>query len=128
MSQTGGGCRATNYIGLIRKALKDAGLEKIPIISINMSGLEGEQAFHWTPSILNKILQAVVYGDLLMKLQLATRPYENTQGTAEKLYNKWLHKCYGSLANGKINEFKDKLDEFRKDTHNIVIEEYKKEE
>ena len=118
ITQTGGGCRATNYIGLIRKALKDAGLEKIPIISLNMSGLEGEQAFHWTPSLLNKVLQAVVYGDLLMKLTLATRPYEKTSGTAEKLYNKWQKKCYGSLANGKLKEFKQNCKK--------IIEEFKK--
>ena len=121
ITQTGGGCRATNYIGLIRKALKDAGLEQIPIISLNMSGLEGEQAFHWTPKLLNKVLQAVVYGDLLMKLTLATRPYENIQGTAEKLYNKWQKKCYGSLANGKITEFKANCKKIIEDFKKIPI-------
>ena len=121
ITQTGGGCRATNYIGLIRKALKDAGLEQIPIISLNMSGLEGEQAFHWTPKLLNKVLQAVVYGDLLMKLTLATRPYENVQGTAEKLYNKWQKKCYGSLANGKITEFKANCKKIIEDFKKIPI-------
>ncbi len=118
ITQTGGGCRATNYIGLIRKALKDAGLEQIPIISLNMSGLEGEQAFHWTPSLLNKVLQAVVYGDLLMKLTLATRPYEKETGSAEKLYNKWHKKCYASLSEGKIKDFKNNCKR--------IIEDYKK--
>ena len=118
ITQTGGGCRATNYIGLIRKALKDAGLEQIPIISLNMSGLESEQAFHWTPSLLNKVLQAVVYGDLLMKLTLATRPYEKTPGTVQKLYEKWHKKCYESLKTGKQKEFKNNckkiIEEFNK--------------
>ena len=121
ITQTGGGCRATNYIGLIRKALKDAGLEKIPIISINMSGLEGEQAFHWTPSILNKILQAVVYGDLLMKLELGTRPYEKTTGATEKLKEKWQKKCYKSLANGKLNEFKKNCKQIIQEFNKIPV-------
>ncbi len=121
ITQTGGGCRATNYIGLIRKALKDAGLERIPIISLNMSGLEGEQAFHWTPAILNKVLQAVVYGDLLMKLQLGTRPYEKTPGTTEKLYNKWHKKCYGSLVNGNIKEFKSNCKKIIEDFNKIPV-------
>ncbi|MBE6146204.1 MAG: 2-hydroxyglutaryl-CoA dehydratase [Firmicutes bacterium] len=118
ITQTGGGCRATNYIGLIRKALKDANLEQIPVISLNFSGLEGEQAFHWTPNLLNKVLQAVVYGDLLMKLTLATRPYEKEQGKTEKIYNKWHRKCYASLSDGNQKEFKNNckkiIEEFNK--------------
>jgi predicted nucleotide-binding protein (sugar kinase/HSP70/actin superfamily) len=106
---------------LIRKALKDAGLESIPIISLNMSGLEGEQAFHWTPSILNKVIQAVVYGDLLMKLTLATRPYEKTTGTAEKLYEKWQKKCLKSLTNGKHKEFKNNCKKIIDDYNNVSI-------
>ena len=118
ITQTGGGCRATNYIGLIRKALKDANLEQIPIISLNMSGLEKEQAFHWSPSLLNKVIQAVVYGDLLMKLTLATRPYEKTKDSTEKLYQKWQKKCLKSLTNGNQKEFKQNC--------KSIIADYKK--
>lgn len=106
ITQTGGGCRATNYIGLIRKALKDAGLEKVSILSFNVSGLEKEQAFKITPSLGNKAIQAVIYGDLLMKLLLATRPYEVTKGEAEKTYTYWHEKCYKALQKGNIKEFK----------------------
>ncbi len=76
ITQTGGECRATNYIGLIRKGLVDAGFSNVSILSFNFSGLEKQQAFHINLSMAKKALEAVVYGDLLMKLLLATRPYE----------------------------------------------------
>jgi len=116
ITQTGGGCRATNYIGLIRKALKDAGLEQVSILSFNVSGLEKEQAFKITASMANKIVQACVYGDLLMKLLLGTRPYEVEKGTSQKLYSKWQKKCYKSVSKGNLREYKknvkDIIDEF----------------
>ena len=106
ITQTGGGCRATNYIGLIRKALKDAGLEKIPIISLNFSGLEKEQAFKVTLPIANKLLMAVMYGDLLMKLLYQTRPYESKKGSAKAMYDKYFPICRKSIMNGNFREFK----------------------
>ena len=109
ITQTGGGCRATNYIGLIRKALKDAGLEKISIISLNMSGLEKDQAFKLTLGLGNKMIQACCYGDLLMKLLLGTRPYEKTEGESYELYSKWNKKCYESVANGNFKEYKENI-------------------
>ncbi len=118
ITQTGGGCRATNYIGLIRKALRDAGLSKVSILSFNLSGLEKEQAFKITASFANKALQGVVYGDLLMKLLYATRPYEVIKGSSEELYYKWQKKCRDAVARG--NYF-----EFRKNVKNIV-EDFKK--
>ena len=109
ITQTGGGCRATNYIGLIRKALKDAGLEQISIISLNVSGLEKEQAFKITASMANKIVQACVYGDLLMKLLLGTRPYEVEKGTSYKVYSKWQKKCYKAVSKGNLKEYKKNI-------------------
>ena len=70
MSQTGGGCRATNYIGFIRKALKDAGYPNIPIISFNVKGMEKSSGFKITPSLAIKLIKAIVYGDLLQKMLL----------------------------------------------------------
>lgn len=113
ITQTGGGCRATNYIGLIRKALKDAGLEQVSILSLNTSGLEKEQAFKITPSLLNKLLQAVVYGDLLMKLLYATRPYEVVKDSTNKLYDKWQEKCCEAVTKGSYKDY-------RKNINNIV--------
>ena len=121
ITQTGGGCRATNYIGLIRKALKDAGLEQISIISLNVSGLEKEQAFKITPGFANKAIMAVCYGDLLMKLLLGTRPFEIKKGQSEEIYNKWQQKCYKALAKGKFSEFKKNIKAIVKDFTNIEV-------
>lgn len=115
ITQTGGACRATNYIGLIRKALKDAGLEKVSILSINVSGLEKEQAFHFTPKLINKLLQAVLYGDLLMKLLYATRPYEKETGTCNKLAKKWEEIFYESVKKGTITQYKKNIKQIIQD-------------
>ena len=121
ISQTGGGCRATNYIGLIRKGLKDAGFENVSILSFNLSGLEKEQAFSITPRFANKAIQAVVYGDLLMKLTLATRPYEIVKGDTEKLENYWRDKCYKAVAKGSFREFKKNVKSMINDYNKINI-------
>ena len=125
ITQTGGGCRATNYIGLIRKALRDAGLEKISIISLNVSGLEKEQAFKITPSFANKAVQACAYGDLLMKLLLGTRPYEVVSGSSEEVYNKWQERCYKDLAKGNINTYRKNIKAIVKDFLDIKIKDKK---
>ena len=126
ITQTGGGCRATNYIGLIRKALKDANLEKVSILSLNMSGLEKQQAFKITPSLANKALQAVVYGDLLMKLLYATRPYEVTPGTSEKTYQKWQDICSEAVKKGNYLEYKKNIDLIIKDFQKIKVRKKKR--
>lgn len=123
ITQTGGGCRATNYIGLIRKGLRDAGLEKVSILSFNTSGLEKEQAFKISLSLANKALQCVVYGDLLMKLLYATRPYEVTKGEAEKVYAKWEEKCYQAVKRGNFKEYKENIHKIVSDFKKIKIEE-----
>ena len=121
ISQTGGGCRATNYIGLIRKALKDAGFGKVSILSFNFSGLEKEQAFKFTLSFINKALQAVVYGDLFQKLVLATRPYEKHKGDSVKLYNKWMKKCQEDIQKGKVHVFNSNVENIIDDFNKIEI-------
>ncbi len=126
ITQTGGGCRATNYIGLIRKALKDAGFEKISILSFNVSGLEKEQAFKITPSFANKAIQSVVYGDLLMKLLLSTRVYEKNKGETKKLYDKWHKKCYEAVSRGNLVEFNKNVKTIINDFNNIEIKHTKK--
>ncbi|MDY2907574.1 MAG: acyl-CoA dehydratase activase-related protein, partial [Candidatus Faecimonas sp.] len=121
ITQTGGACRATNYIGLIRKALKDAGLEKVSILSINVSGLEKEQAFHFTPTLLNKLVQGILYGDLLMKLLYATRPYEKEKGTCDTLAKKWEKIFYQAVKNGKLKEFKKNINDIIDDFNKVEI-------
>lgn len=104
ISQTGGGCRATNYIGLIRKALKDAGFGHVPILSFNVSGLEKEQEFKITMSMANRALMAVVLSDLLMKLLYATRPYEKIKGQSTERYQQLLNECKSVIKSGKRKE------------------------
>ena len=98
MSQTGGGCRASNYIGFIRRALEKAGMAQIPVISINANGMETNPGFTYTPSMLVKALQAVVYGDVFMRVLYATRPYEAVPGSANALHEKWKKICIKALS------------------------------
>ena len=98
MSQTGGGCRASNYIGFIRRALEKAGMAQIPVISINANGMETNPGFTYTPSMLVKALQAVVYGDVFMRVLYATRPYETVPGSANALHEKWKNICVKALS------------------------------
>lgn len=119
ISQTGGRCRATNYIGLIRKALKDAGFSKVPILFFNVSGLEKEQEFKITIPMANKFLMAVIFGDLLMKLLYATRPYEQQKGISKQTYDKHLQKCLEIVETGNRNLFKNEIQEIVKDFQNI---------
>jgi predicted nucleotide-binding protein (sugar kinase/HSP70/actin superfamily) len=104
ISQTGGGCRATNYIGFLRKALRDAGFEKIPVISLNAVGMEKNSGFKFTMELLNRALMALIYGDLLMNVLYRVRPYERIKGSANELYEKWAEICKESLkfTNRKI--------------------------
>jgi len=109
ISQTGGGCRATNYIGLLRKALKEAGFENIPVLSANLFGLEKHPGFKITLSMLKKAVKAVIYGDLLMRVLHRVRPYEKVPGSANRLYEKWVQRCKRQLANGSNQDFEDNL-------------------
>lgn len=89
ITQTGGMCRATNYFGLIRKALVDAGYPQIPVIAISTQGLEDNPGFQPTPQLLHRAIKALVIGDLLMKCLYRVRPYEATPGSADALYRQW---------------------------------------
>ncbi|MFQ7582564.1 MAG: hypothetical protein ACLRMB_13055, partial [Pilosibacter sp.] len=98
MSQTGGGCRASNYIGFIRRALERAGMGQIPVISVNANGMETNPGFAITLPLLTKAMQAVVYGDIFMRVLYATRPYEKEPGSANALHRKWKERCIKSLS------------------------------
>lgn len=90
ITQTGGGCRASNYIHLLRKALKKRGLDYIPVISFNLAGMEKNPGFKFTPKMIFKLLGAVVYGDLLMLLSNQIRPYEVHPGDTDALLEHWI--------------------------------------
>ena len=98
ITQTGGGCRASNYIGFIRRALKKAGYGHIPVISLNLSGMEENPGFKLTPSLLYRILYGVVFGDIFMKCVYRVRPYEKVEGSTNKLHMKWEKECIKFLT------------------------------
>ena len=90
ITQTGGGCRASNYIKLLRKGLERAGLGFVPTISVNMSGLEPNPGMKITLPLIRRAVAAVIYGDLLMCLKNQVEPYEVDKGEAEKLTDRWI--------------------------------------
>lgn len=108
MSQTGGGCRATNYLALLKKALKNAGMPQIPVLSLNAGGLDGVQhpGFKITLPLAKKLVIAALMGDLLMRLRLSVRPYEAVSGTSDKLYVKWQENCRALLKDFSMKKYK----------------------
>ena len=122
MSQTGGGCRATNYIGFIRKAIKDAGFENVPIISFNVVGMEKVPGFKITPKLVEKLLRAVVLGDLLQKMLHKNRAYEINKGETDKLFDFWLEKCKYIVANSNNSDFKKSIYDMVSDFEKIQID------
>lgn len=98
MFQTGGGCRASNYIYLIRKALKKANLGYIPVISLSLAGIEKHPGFTLSPKMLKNMLYATLYGDLMMSLANQVKPYETTKGEADRLTEKWTNILGGELG------------------------------
>jgi predicted CoA-substrate-specific enzyme activase len=126
ISQTGGGCRATNYIGFLRKALEDAGYGDIPVISLNFVGLEKNPGFSYTPALLHRAMIALVYGDLLMRVLYRVRPYEKIKGSVNELYESWVAKCRDSVSSGRMSLFKSNLYDIVRDFDNIELEDYVK--
>ena len=101
MSQTGGCCRASNYVSFIRRALAKAGFAHIPVISLNANGMEKNDGFSFTPGLLMDAAHALVYGDLFMKCLYRVRPYEKVPGSANELHKEWETICIDSLTNPK---------------------------
>ncbi len=102
ITQTGGGCRASNYIGFIRRALKKAGMDQIPVISLSV-GLEKNSGFKVSLSLLRRALYGVVIGDVFMRVLYATRPYEDIPGSADQLHRKWAEKVKEELTRPGFN-------------------------
>jgi len=101
ITQTGGGCRASNYIHLLRKALAKAGLAHVPVVSLNMSGLERNPGFSLRLGLLRRLVPAVIYGDLLVHLANQCRPYETEPGTTDALIHLWTERLIGLFAKGR---------------------------
>jgi len=109
LTQTGGGCRASNYIPLLRKALKKAGFGHIPVISLNISGLEKNPGFKLSLGAIKRLLYAVYYGDLLMNLYNRCRPYECTPGATEAMTEKWVDTLTSQMRNGRHINYRQVL-------------------
>lgn len=125
MTQTGGGCRASNYIHLLRKALKNAGMSQVPVISLNVSNLEKNSGFKLTLPLMKAALAAITYGDMLMMLSNRTRPYEVKKGMSDALVSKWTEEIV-MLFNKKkatgAKEMRSVLNRMVKDFENIGLD------
>ncbi len=101
ITQTGGGCRASNYIHLLRKALVKAGFERVPVISLNLSGLEHNPGFSLTVPMIRRFAAGIIYGDELMLLRNQIQPYELALGETGRLVDKWITELSDQFAKGK---------------------------
>lgn len=121
ISQTGGGCRATNYIGFLRKALIDAGFPSVPVISFNVAGLEKMPGFKITLPMVHRMIIGVAIGDLIARCNSRNRPYELIKGTCDKLTEKWIDKGRIVVKRGKLKEYKQIVKDIIKDYDNVKI-------
>ncbi|WP_294155146.1 2-hydroxyacyl-CoA dehydratase [uncultured Clostridium sp.] len=126
MSQTGGGCRATNYIGFLKLALKEAGFGQVPLISLNAIGMGEQPGFKIGPKMINRALMALVYGDLLMRVLYKTRPYEKVKNSANELYKKWNQAAKENVRNGNRREFSRNVKGIIKDFDELELLNIKK--
>ncbi len=121
ITQTGGGCRASNYISFIRKALQDIGLPHIPVISLNASGLETHSGFVITPILAHKSMLSLVYGDLFMKMLHGSRPFEKVKGSTHILYEKWSKKALQNIRSGNLTVFNSNIKAIVNDFDNLDV-------
>ena len=123
ITQTGGGCRATNYISLIRKALKAAGLSHIPVIALSFKDLgEHNSGFKISPKMLVQAMYALQFGDLLMMCLYKTRAYEKERGAATNLFNYWMKECKVACGNGiSRSQFKKMVDKIVDDFDTLPL-------
>lgn len=126
ITQTGGGCRASNYIFLLRKALKKAGLEQIPVVSVNLSGMEKNPGFKITLGMIRRAIAAIIYGDLLMCLKNQAEPYEVNKGETDTLVKKWQNALVEQMTHRSGFKFKDiraNLDKIAEEFGQIELKE-----
>jgi len=122
ITQTGGGCRATNYIGFIRRALEKSGYGHIPVVSISAQGLEKNSGLKINLKGLKCCMHAVMYGDLFMRVVYRTRPYEAVPGSVNRLHKKWEKICIRDIQRGSHN-FSRIVRDIVRDFDNIALNE-----
>ena len=126
ISQTGGGCRATNYIGFIRRALNDAGWGHVPVISMSVQGFEKNPGWTYSFKMVNRGLMAMFIGDVLMRVLYRVRPYEKEPGSANALYEKWNEKATEMLKNASFRAYRKVIRGIIRDFDNLPILPVKK--
>ena len=128
MTQTGGGCRATNYVGFIRRALKKAGMEQIPVISLNLGGIESNPGFDINLDMISRLAYGAIFGDIFMRCVYRMRPYEIEKGSVNAVHQKWLQKCreFLSAKHLSFGKFKKLCRQIIEDFDAIPINDVKK--
>ncbi len=126
MSQTGGGCRASNYIALLRKALKDLNMEQVPVVSFNTVGLEANPGFKIDLDMGKRLIIAALYGDLFQRLLYATRPYEVEPGAAEALQRSFDDRIFENCKDGKFSTYKKMMGEIVEAFDKLPLRDVKK--
>jgi predicted nucleotide-binding protein (sugar kinase/HSP70/actin superfamily) len=121
ITQTGGGCRASNYIHLLRKALKKAGYEDVPVVSLNLSGLEHNPGFKLSFTLLRQFIYAIMYGDILLLLSNQCRPYEIHSGDTDGLLQKWYSRLTEEFKKSRNLKFKKMVENF-----GIILKDFEK--
>ena len=125
ITQTGGGCRATNYIGFIRRALENADMGQIPVISMS-AGIEKNPGLDINMKMLHRALQALIYGDVFMRVLYKTRPYEKVKGSANALHQKWLAIAKKQVTTGSKKEFKNNIRQIVREFDELELLDIKK--
>ncbi|MDE5899529.1 MAG: 2-hydroxyacyl-CoA dehydratase, partial [Treponemataceae bacterium] len=126
ISQTGGGCRATNYIGFIRRALADAGWGNVPVLSLSAQGFEKNPGFKITPALLHRLVMGIMIGDVLMRVLYRTRPYEAEPGSADALYEKWNARAERQVKSLSLRGYHKLLKGIVRDFDNLPLKPIKK--
>ena len=125
ITQTGGGCRATNYIGFIRRALEKAGMEQIPVVSMS-AGIEKNPGLKINLKMAHRAIQALIYGDVFMRVLYKTRPYEAVPGSANALHEKWKAIAQRAVRNGNKSEFKKNIRQIIKEFDELPLKDIEK--
>ncbi len=128
MTQTGGGCRATNYVGFIRRALKKAGMEQIPVISLNLGGIETNPGFHLNAEMMLRVALAAEFGDIFMRCVYRMRPYEEIPGSVNAVHAKWLKVAqeFVSAKHVKVHKFNKLCRQMIREFDAIPLKDIKK--
>ena len=125
MTQTGGGCRATNYVGFIRRALEKAGMPQVPVISLNLAGIESNPGFHLNAGLLIRAAYSALFGDIFMRCVYRMRPYEKEPGSVDALHREWVRKCQDFVSKKSMNylTFQKMCRQIVRDFDSIPIDE-----